>query len=309
VSGAGPAVLALDVGGTHVRCGLVRHGRVVERRSAAWPAPRSAAEELAFVAALARDLAPHAEAAGVSLAALTDEAGVVVEWPNRPHWRGAAVRRRLEDALEAPVVIEDDANAAALGEWASGAGRGHRHGLFVVAGTGIGAGLVLEGRLYRGARGFAGELGHTCVEADGPPCRCGRRGCLQALASGGALDRIAAERGLAGAAALAAAACAGDAAAALAIRSAAVVLGRAVANVVVLLDLEVVVVGGGSSHSGELWWAALREAFASRLPARTTAVLSPAVLGDDACLLGAAHLAQERLSSRRAVAVGLGEPA
>jgi glucokinase len=224
---------------------------------------------------------------------LCDADGVVVAWPNRPAWRGQPVRARLEARLAVPVRVEDDANAAALGEFRLGAGRGRRHGLVMTVGTGVGAGLVLDGRLHSGRNGWAGEIGHTVVQPGGPECACGRRGCLQALASGRALERAGAEHGLASGAEVGAAAARGEAWACEALEACGRWLGLAAANAATLLDLEVVVVGGALGQLGAPLWPALESSFGSALGynALRRVALERAQLGESAGLLGALGLA------------------
>lgn len=130
------------------------------------------------------------EAVGVSAPGALDlERGVVVAPPNLPGWREVPLRERLARAFGRPVHLENDATAAALAEWRFGAGRGFDDLVYLTMSTGIGGGLVLGGRPYRGAGGNAGEVGHVCVEPDGAACACGRRGCLEAYAGGAAWTR------------------------------------------------------------------------------------------------------------------------
>jgi len=297
----GPTLLALDIGGTQVRAARVRGSEILAQQALPWPPDLSPADEVNFVADLALNLlrrdegGGRVEAAGVALAALTDEEGNVVSWPNRPAWRGLPFRSLLQVHLGLPVLVEDDANAAALAEWAFGAGRKYQHVLVMMVGTGVGAGLILNGNLFRGRHGWAGELGHLVVLPDGPACPCGNRGCLQVMASGRALDRLAAERGLTGAAAVTAAAEHGEAWAGEALTASGRWLGLAAANVVNLLDLEAVVIGGGLSGLGPPWWSTLDETLHARLlnPSHRTVALHRAVLPDTAGLLGAAYLARQ----------------
>ncbi len=130
------------------------------------------------------------EAVGVSVPGPLDrERGAVLAPPNLPGWHDVALRERLAAAFGRPVHLENDANAAALAEWRFGAGRGFDDLVYLTMSTGIGGGLVLGGRLYRGAGGNAGEIGHVCVEPDGETCACGQRGCLEAYAGGAAWTR------------------------------------------------------------------------------------------------------------------------
>jgi glucokinase len=297
-----PVVLGLDVGGTRVRAGLAQGEAVLRSADVSWPEGLAARQEAELVAELGLSLvrqsgmASSLRAAGVALAALSDREGCVVEWPNRPGWKGLAFRSLMEERLQVPTVVEDDANAAALAEWTLGRGQGFRHGLVVMVGTGVGAGFILDGRLHHGHHGWAGELGHMVVLPDGPACGCGRRGCLQTLASGRALERRARAHGLASGADIECAAAKGEAWALEAMGEAASWLGLAVANAVNLLDLEAVIVGGGVSALGEGWWGPFERTLRGQLmnaATRSLAVMR-AALPETAGLLGALGLARER---------------
>jgi glucokinase len=118
--------------------------------------------------------------------------GVVTDAPNLPGFHDIPITRLVSEALSLPVLLENDANAACYGEYRFGAGRGLRHIVYVTLGTGIGGGIIIDGKIYEGASGAAGEVGHIVVDHDGPPCNCGGRGCVEALASGPAIARAAA---------------------------------------------------------------------------------------------------------------------
>jgi glucokinase len=204
--------------------------------------------------------------------------------------------------------VENDANAAALGEAWVGAGRGVRDLVYITVSTGIGGGLILGGRLYRGANGTAGEIGHTIIDPEGPRCHCGNRGCLEVLASGTAIAAEAREgvaRGertslqrLAGrpesltAAEVAEAARRGDAFAAGIYRRAGSRIGLVLSNLLTLVNPALIVIGGGVSKTGDLLFGPIREVLAARrypAPALGARVV-PAGLGDDAGIIGAAAL-------------------
>ncbi len=297
-------LLGLDIGGTYVRAALGRGPQIIATRAATWPYGFSPTEELNFIADLALDLIDKTgidepvHGAGVSLAALLDGEGRVADWPNRPAWRGLAFRSLLESRLTMPIVVEDDANATALAELRYGAGRGYRHLLVMVVGTGTGAGLVLNGCLYRGAHGWAGEFGHLSVLPDGPACPCGNRGCLQMMASGRALERIADRGGLSGVEALTTAAKEGETWAEEALSDCGRWLGFAAANVVNLLDLEAVIVGGGLSVLGPPFWSTLSKTLQAGLlnPTHREVALHRAALADRAGVLGAIILAQQLIN-------------
>lgn len=294
--------LGFDIGGTNVRVALGHGAEIVASRAAPWPSGLAPTEEVAFVADLARALIDESgrqvtmvRAAGVALAALTDRDGRVVDWPNRPAWRGLQFRTVLAERLALPTIVEDDANAAALAEYALGAAQGFAHVVVITVGTGIGAGLILDGSLVRGRHGWAGELGHLVMQRDGPCCACGHAGCLQMLASGRALERIAVAHGLPDVAALVKAAEQSEQWALEALAECGRWLGLAAANVVNLLDLEAVVIGGGLSALDEPWWSSLQSSLEANLlaPSVRQVSLRRAVLPDTAGMLGALCLAQQ----------------
>jgi glucokinase len=298
-------VLGLDVGGTYVRFALALDHCIIASRKCTWPAGLTPEDEVHFITDEALKLAYENEsstlgAVGISLAALVDRDGSVVQWPNRPTWRGLKVRALLEEKFGVPVAIEDDANTAALAEYTFGAARGYQHVLVVMVGTGVGAGLILNGRLFRGLRGWAGELGHVVMLPEGPECSCGHRGCLQMLVSGRALERSAIDHGLVGARELAQAAEQGKVWAIEAVEASGRWLGLAVANVVTLLDLEAVVVGGGVSALGRQWWHALNGALRANIlnSQHREIELRRTELADTAGLLGAVSLAHNLLEEQ-----------
>jgi len=154
----------------------------------------------ADVDAIVRDLHALVAEAGLSLDAVESiglsvpgpfdpQQGVLLKPPNLPGWNGVPIQAWMTSALGRPIAIDNDANAAALAEWRFGAGQGVHHMVYLTMSTGVGAGLVLDGRLYRGARGNAGEFGHIAVEPDGEHCACGMRGCLEAYVGGAAWTR------------------------------------------------------------------------------------------------------------------------
>jgi glucokinase len=230
--------------------------------------------------------------------------GVVSHPPNLPGWGELPLRRLMEERLGLPVAVDNDATAAAVGEHAFGAGRGARHMVFVTVGTGIGGGIICDGRPYRGKSGAAGELGHIVVQTDGPPCGCGNRGCVEALASGTAIARRARELLAAGrAAALARLTAGGEQPTAELVHRAALdgdedcrallseagrYLGVALASYANALDPELIVLGGGVLQAGEMLLAPAREAlFTLTLPQiRRDLRLELGALGASAGALG-----------------------
>lgn len=237
--------------------------------------------------------------------------GLVTDPPNLPGWRDVPLPRILSEALGLPVLLENDATAAAYGEHRFGAGRPYRHLVFVTVSTGIGGGIIIDGSPYRGASGGAGEVGHTVIQEDGPPCGCGRKGCLEALASGTAiaregtalleggrapqLARLAAAGRVVDAETVYEAAENGDSDARAVIERAGHYLGLGFANLINLFNPEAIVVGGGLSRMGGMFLgpacAAIRERALPQCLADVTVVLGE--LGDEAGALGVVALAAE----------------
>jgi len=299
-------VLALDVGGTKLAAAVVDdRGRILGRGRV--PSPTGTDAELLYEALLAcaaaalrgADVIPG-DLDGVGVAA----AGPMV-WPsgevsplNMPAWRGFPLRKRLATEFASDrVLIHNDAVGLTVGEHWKGAGTGTANLLGVTVSTGIGGGLILGGRLSHGFSGNAGHVGHVVVEIDGPPCACGGRGCLEAIASGPNTVRHALDEGwrprpgvVADGVALAAAAAAGDEVALRNLARAGQAVGTAIASCASLLDLEVAAVVGGFSQSGPSFWEPLLEAFAAHagFPFAAACRVVPGQLGDAAGLLGAA---------------------
>ena len=238
------------------------------------------------------------------------ERGVILEAPNLPGWKDVPLAKRLGDAFGCPAVLENDANAAALGEFVAGAGRGVRHMVYLTVSTGIGGGLILDGRLYRGATGAAGELGHIVIDEDGPLCGCGARGCLEALASGTAIAARGAEAVASGASPaitrladegevtaehVAAAAAAGDAVAGEIIRRAGHYLGLGLTSYVNIFNPDLIVIGGGAAKIGPPLLDPAVETMRARAfkgPAAHVRVV-PAALGGRSVAAGALAVARE----------------
>ncbi|MDP6783016.1 MAG: ROK family protein [Dehalococcoidia bacterium] len=257
--------------------------------------------------------------AGIACAGLVDvDKGVVVTSPNLLGWDRVPLRGRIEAALGLNTFLANDANAAALGEHRFGAGQGSSSLVFVTVSTGIGGGLVLGGRLYTGAWGTAGEVGHMTVEASGPQCACGQQGCLEVLASGTAMAREARRRLEAGgtsrllelsgghpeavtAELIGRAAREGDGLAREVAERAATYLGIGLGSLVNLLNPEVIVVGGGVSRMGEMLLAPARATMLSRaFPSAIQGVrLVQGSLGGMAGALGMASYVMEAVQHSR----------
>lgn len=209
----------------------------------------------------------------------------------QPTWADAPVREALEERLGAAVVVENDANLGALGELGWGVSQEVRDLVYVKVGSGVGAGIVLDGRLFRGRHGTAGELGHLVVQPEGRVCRCGNRGCLETVVSADAIagllspthgDGLSAGDVIAGAEA-------GDRASRQALQHAGAVLGRAVSHLCTLFDISTVIVGGELAGAGELLIESMRGAITHTvLPGPSTVVVVASRLGRRATALGGA---------------------
>jgi glucokinase len=310
-------VLAADFGGTHLRAALVNEdGVVVHRHDLQTPAEATPESIIGQVVDLLAQTAAGADTppSGVCIATaglIDADAGKVILAPNIAGFRNLVLTTPISERLGVPAFIENDASAAALGEFRFGAGRGTRNLLHVTLGTGVGGGLVIEGRLYRGSRGLAGEIGHIVIDPAGPRCGCGSRGCLEAMVSGIAFAERArrliaanksdALRDAVGSreptgADLYQAAKRGDIASEAEIRNGGHLLGLGLGSLINVLNPDAVTLSGGLLAMGEMLLAPAREAMFSLAygPAAGTEVRL-GELGDDGGLLGAAAVAFERL--------------
>ncbi len=288
-------MLAIDVGGTKLASAIVTADGAIsaERRTAT---PRASDPEELFAALVALAKASVGEG-GPPIEGIGVGCGGPMRWPEGivsplhiPTWRDFPLRARLADAFGVPCAIDNDAKAFALGEHWLGAGRGARALLGIVVSTGVGAGIVIDGQLVHGASGQAGHLGHVVADPDGPPCECGARGCVEAIASGSALER----RGRGEPAAIAAKARVGDAGASRIYVDAGRALGRGIASAAALLDLDRVVIGGGVALGAwDLLEPPLRAELAmrARLAFMRDLRVTRSALGERAGLLGAGKLA------------------
>ncbi len=300
--------LAVDVGGTKLAAGLVEPGgRVLSWTQVPTPTDLDAEQLWRTLDALLTDVLDSAGLSPAGLAGCGCGCGGPMEWPsgrvsplNIPAWRGFPLRSRLAERLDGiPVRVHNDAICLVAAEHWRGAGRGRDNVLGMVVSTGVGGGLVLDGRLVAGASGNAGHVGHVVVEPDtGPECVCGGRGCLEAIARGPALVQWAQQQGWrpdqrdATAKELAADGALGHPVGLAAMQRAGRALGIAIASATVLCDLEVVSVGGGLSQAGPLLFDPLAESLRAyaRLGFARQVTVVPAALGHSAGLVGAAAL-------------------
>lgn len=286
--------LGVDVGGTKILAAVVdADGQILEERRVESPAEQVAAMTQ-VIADLVLDLAARHDVTGVGIGAAgyIDKARATVLFAPNIAWRDLNLRAEVERLVDLPVVVENDANAAAWGECRFGAGRGCDDMLMVTVGTGVGGGIVSGGRLLRGAYGVAAEIGHLTVVPDGILCGCGQRGCLESYGSGTALERLI--LGMDGPA-ITAAAQAGDQRCIDAIAEIGEWLGRGLASLAAVVDPGLIVVGGGVSEAGDLLLDPIREAFDAHLTGvgyRPIAKIVRAALGNHAGVIGAADVAR-----------------
>jgi glucokinase len=317
VTGAPAPTWGVDLGGTNTRVALVDpDGEVVEQRvGPTGPTLDGIVEFIADTVRALHHLRPDTAALGVGAAGMVDRDGVIHYSPNVPAFLRAPVRARLADALRLPVAVDNDANVAALAELVHGAGRGCDDFLIVTLGTGVGGGVVVNGKVLRGAHGFAAEIGHFQVDPHGPRCACGEIGHWEALASGtalGALGRAAAGRGeapsvlvLAGGDVSAVrgthvgeAAQRGDPDAVALVVEYAHQVAIGLVGLVNIFDPDKVLVSGGLVELGDVLLGPLGAAFHGRIegaPYRPAIPIVAAELGGRAGVVGAAALARELL--------------
>jgi glucokinase len=299
--------LALDIGGTKLAAGLVEPaGRVLTWSQVPTPRDLDAEHLWLTLDALITRVLNGADIDPQTLAGCGCGCGGPMEWPagvisplNIPGWRRFPLRSRLTDRLGCPVRVHNDAICLVAGEHWRGAGRSHDNVLGIVVSTGVGGGLVLDGRLVNGASGNAGHIGHVVVEPDnGTPCECGGTGCLEAVARGPGLVKWAQREGWrpdqadATAKDLADDGAQGHPVGVAAMQRAGRALGIAIASAASLCDLEVVAVAGGLSQAGPLLFDPLEESLRAhaRLDFTRNVSVVPAALGHSAGLVGAAAL-------------------
>jgi glucokinase len=309
-------VIGIDAGGTKLLGGVVDQQLVVHNRvHRTWRgADRQETLDIMIGAVEeVRAVAPDVESVGFGIPALVRYDTGVSEWSTHLPLEDVPFRDLMSERLGLPVFVDNDVNAALLAEHRSGAARGARHAVMLTLGTGIGGGLLLDGRLYRGAAGGAGELGHIVVDLDGPDCQgaCPGRGHLEVLASGPAIGvageeaaraapdsvlgrRVAAGREVTGAL-VTELAHDGDAVARSAIDTVGRRLGAGLVSVVNAFNPEVVVVGGGPVSAGDLLLDPAREVVGRQAlpPSRERVRIVPAHYGEESGMLGAALLALE----------------
>jgi glucokinase len=301
------AVLAFDLGGTDLKAAWIdrsgrieRHLRLPSRTQDSAEAPFAAMREAADTLAGGGD-APAAIGLGCPGMIDPDSGALVATTAHLPHWRDLDLRARLAREFGRPVAVDNDANAAALAESRLGAARGARLAVVITLGTGIGCGIVVAGRLLRGAGGGAGELGHLPFGTGATACACGIERCLEPEASGSGLLRAARAAGLevADAAGVFGAAATGNATARTLVDAMAERLGAALATAVNVLNPDVLVIGGGVSQAGAALFERIDRALARHALAshRRGLQVVPAAFGERAGVLGAGLLAWDALDA------------
>ncbi|MBC2864550.1 ROK family protein [Streptomyces mexicanus] len=312
-------VAALDIGGTKIAGALVDgHGSILVRAQRATPAQEDGDTVMRAVEDVLGELAAsplweRATALGIGSAGPVDASAGTVSPVNVPGWRGYPLVERARAAAGGlPVELIGDGVAITAAEHWQGAARGHDNALCMVVSTGVGGGLVLNGRLHPGPTGNAGHIGHISVDLEGDACPCGARGCVERIASGPNIARRALENGWrpgpdgdASAAAVAAAARAGDPVALASFERAARALAAGIAATATLVEIDIAVIGGGGGKAGEVLFAPLRRALAdyATLSFVQRLVVVPARMGTDAGLVGAAAAALARRADAAAAGV------
>lgn len=313
--------VAVDLGGTHLRTAVcTSRGDILSRAKVETEAEKGAETIVRRMADLIeRSIAdiPREQIAGVGVGApgpLDPRTGIVIETPNLIGFENYPLRDRIAEITQIPTIVENDANAAAVGEHHFGAGRGFAHLVYLTISTGIGGGIIVDNHLLWGSEGLAGEIGHMTVEPYGPRCNCGNIGCLEALASGPAIARRAREVVRSGrrtaildlapehnpeeitARIVTEAAERGDALARELLAGAGFYIGIGIVNLLHLLNPSRIIIGGGVSFAGDLLFEPIRQTVSERAPLvyRQGVDIVPAALGDDAGLVGMAAIVFSR---------------
>ncbi|MGW5126470.1 ROK family protein [Streptomyces sp. NPDC004069] len=300
-------VAALDIGGTKIAGALVDgRGGILVRAQRATPAQEDGDTVMRAVGEVLGELGAsplwsRATALGIGSAGPVDASAGTVSPVNVPGWRGYPLVERASAAAGGlPVELIGDGVAITAAEHWQGAARGHDNALCMVVSTGVGGGLVLDGRLRPGPTGNSGHIGHISVDLDGDPCPCGSRGCVERIASGPNIARRALDQGWrpgpdadTSAAAVAAAARAGDPVAVASFARAARALAAGIAATATLVEIDIAVIGGGVAKAGDVLLAPLRRALAdyATLSFVRRLTVAPARMGTDAGLVGAAAAA------------------
>lgn len=313
--------IGVDVGGTNIACGVVdENGKILARSKVktrgggASPAPYEAVLESIKIAV--REACENAgistdkvNSIGIGCPGLCNSESGVVEYSNNLGFVNVPLKADVEAEFGLPVFLENDANAAAFGEFTAGAAKGAKSAVVITLGTGVGAGIVLDGRIYRGANFSGGEIGHTVIVVDGAPCTCGRRGCFEAYSSATALVRMTAEAseqhpeslmtkiiredGKVSARTAYKAMKEGDPVGRAVTEQYIKYLSCGIANVINTFQPDVLCIGGGVCNEGDTLLTPLKSAVAEQIYSKNSAKNTDIVicsLGNDAGMIGAAML-------------------
>jgi glucokinase len=304
--------IGIDIGGTKISAGVVdSSGNLIDSSKCSTPA-EGGKELISSVINLVKELNKKHEikGIGISIAALiSSDYGTIVGAPNIANLSKLNFANEIKEEFKLPIIIENDANAAMWAEFKFGSAKGLNPVMFFIIGTGVGGGLVIDGKLFKGANGIGAEFGHMCVVPNGLLCGCGAKGCIEQYASGGALIRYANEALLANpdkseevlsfgegklsGTALTKAAKAGNELALAAFSKQADWLGLACASYSLIIDPQAIIIGGGVVDAGELFLAPVRAAMRKYMPFAESHVppkIIAAKFGNDAGLIGAADL-------------------
>lgn len=320
-------ILAVDLGGTNVRIGTVNlEGKILHKITFPTEASRGRERVMKDILSRIREVMvifpeEKFEVIGGGFGipgAIELDKGIVAQSPNLPVLDGFDIRSWLQGRLRMPIFIDNDANAFSLGEAWLGAARGVKEFCCLTLGTGVGGGIVLDGDIWHGTEGKAGEIGHMVIDVDGPPCQCGSRGCLEVFASGSAIRRMAVEaierdektdlvercggeiKGIS-AKTVYESARGGDHLSRRVFQRMGMYLGVGLVNLANLLDVEMMLIGGRVSEAWDLFIEPARE----ELEKRTVGSMGKGVrverarCGDDAGILGAAYLVKRGLERRK----------
>ena len=307
--------IGVDVGGTKIAASVVTpEGEILNE--VRYPSSGPKERLLSSMARSVNEVRDGFEVGGICLAVpgtVSTEENKIIDAPNLHAIEGIPLKDELEERTGLTTTVENDANAAAWGEFRFGAGSEVSHLIFITLGTGVGGGVISHGVLLRGAQGAGGEMGHITIQATGPRCGCGNHGCLEALASGtaiarrarevasekpdSALGQLAVERAVLGED-VARLARQGDEAAISVLRETGVWLGIGLAGFVNVFNPEVIAIGGGAARAGDLILDAARHEVRLRAmsPSRDLVEIKEATLGADSGVLGAAALARNSSS-------------
>jgi glucokinase len=313
-------ILALDLGGTNYRLALANDKGELLKRFSAPVKPDDPEQTIEHIKNSIADLLSGINRStvsgmGAAIAGLvTQDTGVLLTSPNLLAWYHTPVKEIFERELKLPVWVGNDATLAALGEYKFGAGKGCHDLIYITVSTGIGGGIITGGKLLLGTSGFAAEVGHMTIDVNGPRCNCGNIGCLEMLASGTAIARMAVERLSKGeksaitdliagdlskisAEVVEKAAKSGDAVAKAVMNTAGTNLGVGVVNLVHIFNPELIIIGGGVSKAGDLIFEPVRQVISKRVMRDISVRITTPVLGDNPGLLGAVALVLENTST------------